>query len=280
MIRVLKPGLWSSLQDRGRLGYRSLGVPLSGVMDALSADFANQLVGNPLSAAVLEFTAMGPELLFDKDAVIAITGATFGILINDCSKPINSVINISAGDTLKFTAPKNGWRGYLAIQAGFMSEVVLGSKSMYQGITKKGRIEKEDVLKMKLTSEILKPKNEALFPLKYESNIIEVFEGPEYEILDDKTKEKLSQNIFSIHQHSNRMATQIDGLGEVRFEDILTVPVQPGTVQLTPTGRLLILMRDAQTTGGYPRVFQLTKHSLNILAQKRPNDNILFKVID
>lgn len=285
MIRVLKSGM-SSIQDSGRVGYRALGVPLSGVMDTHSAGLANQLVGNQDSAAVIEFTAMGPVLLFEADTVIAITGASFGIIVNDEIKALNTVINIKAGDILKFTSPGNGWRGYLAVQGGFDSEIVLGSQSMYLGITEKGRIDKDDTLKIKSASEICLPKNKALKvendlkkTINFETEIIEVFKGPEYEILDVITKEKLKNFTFKINQNSNRMATQIDGLGEVVFDSVLTVPVQPGTVQITPSGKLLILMKDSQTTGGYPRIFQLTNQAVNILAQKRPNEHISFKII-
>jgi biotin-dependent carboxylase-like uncharacterized protein len=278
MIHVLKAGLWTSIQDRGRYGYRSIGVPLSGAMDLHSAHLANKLVGNPITAAILEFTAMGPELQFDKEAVIAITGATFGIFVNNEEQCINTIIHIKEGDCIKFTPPKKGWKGYLAIQGGFDSEVVLGSKSMYLGITERARIEKGAILNFSSTSQLLKAKDKVLKPLDFDSEFIDVFKGPEYEILDDKTKENLINNNFKVHQNSNRMAIQIDGLGEVKFDDILTVPVQPGTVQITPSGKLLILMRDAQTTGGYPRVFQLTNDAVNKLAQKRPNDKIVFRI--
>jgi biotin-dependent carboxylase-like uncharacterized protein len=278
MIHVLKAGLWTSIQDRGRYGYRSIGVPLSGAMDLHSAHLANKLVGNPITAAILEFTAMGPELQFDKEAVIAITGATFGIFVNNEEQCINTIIHIKEGDCIKLTPPKKGWRGYLAIQGGLDSEVVLGSKSMYLGITEKIRIEKGAILNFSTISQLLKAKDKVLKPLGFDSEFIDVFKGPEYEILDDKTKENLINNNFKVHQNSNRMAIQIDGLGEVKFDDILTVPVQPGTVQITPSGKLLILMRDAQTTGGYPRVFQLTNDAVNKLAQKRPNDKIVFRI--
>jgi len=278
MIHVLKAGLWTSIQDQGRYGYRSIGVPLSGAMDLHSAHLANKLVGNPITAAILEFTAMGPELLFDKEAVITIAGATFGIFVNNEEQCINTIIHIKEGDRLKFTPPKSGWRGYLAIQGGFDSEVVLGSKSMYLGITERARIEKGAILNFSTISQLLKAKDKVLKPLDFDSEFIDVFKGPEYEILDDKTKENLINNNFKVHQNSNRMATQIDGLGVVSFDDILTVPVQPGTVQITPSGRLLILMRDAQTTGGYPRIFQLTNDAINKLAQKRPNDKVVFRI--
>jgi len=278
MIHVLKAGLWTSIQDQGRYGYRSIGVPLSGAMDLHSAHLANKLVGNPITAAILEFTAMGPELLFDKEAVITIAGATFGIFVNNEEQCINTIIHIKEGDCIKFTPPKSGWRGYLAIQGGFDSEVVLGSKSMYLGITERARIEKGAILNFSTISQLLKAKDKVLKPLDFDSEFIDVFKGPEYEILDDKTKENLINNNFKVHQNSNRMATQIDGLGVVSFDDILTVPVQPGTVQITPSGRLLILMRDAQTTGGYPRIFQLTNDAINKLAQKRPNDKVVFRI--
>ncbi len=279
MIRVLKAGI-SSIQDSGRVGFRAIGVPLSGVMDAHSAGLANQLVGNTSATAVIEFTAMGPTLLFESDTVIAITGAFFGLILNDEVKPINTLVQVKAGDILKCTSPKNGWRGYLAVQGGFDSQVVLGSKSMYQGITEKGRIDKCDVLRIGSTSEIIIVENEPITPLDFDSKIIEFFKGPEYGFLDEKTKENLEKASFKIHQNSNRMAIQIGGLGEVKFKDILTVPVQPGTVQLTPSGKLLILMKDAQTTGGYPRILQLTNKALNILAQKRPNETVTFKMAD
>jgi allophanate hydrolase subunit 2 len=217
-------------------------------------------------------------LQFDKEAVIAIAGATFGIFVNNEEQCVNTKIRINEGDCIKFTPPKNGWRGYLAIQGGFDAEVVLGSKSMYLGITETARIEKGATLNPSAIPELLKTENKVIKPLDFDSEFIDVFKGPEYEILDDKTKENLINNNFKVHQYSNRMAIQIDGLGEVEFDDILTVPVQPGTVQITPSGKLLILMRDAQTTGGYPRVFQLTNDAVNKLAQKRPNDKIVFRI--
>ena len=280
MIRVLKSGLWSSIQDGGRLRYRSIGVPVSGFMDSHSAKLANALVGNSLNTAVIEFTAMGPELYFEQEATIAITGATFGIYVNDEEKPNNTQLSISRGDTLRFKRPTQGWRGYIAVSGGFEVQEVLGSKSMYQSITVKGKIDKNYLLQIRNASKTLHDKKHTLNPLDFSSNTIEVYKGPEYNLFNGEIKNKLTKNTFTIHQNSNRMATQISGLGEVIFKAILTVPVQPGTVQITPSGALLVLMQDAQTTGGYPRIFQLTKKSLSCLAQKRPNEQILFKIID
>jgi len=279
MIKVLKPGLWSSIQDNGRMGHRSKGLPLSGVMDTHSSDLANKLVGNPLTAAVLECTAIGPELYFGAKTVIAVTGANFGVFVNGVEFSLNTPLTLDKGSTIKLKNPKNGWRGYIAIQGGFKTETVLGSQSMYAGITKKGKIDKNDILEINPVSKIINLKNKAIIPLNFEINTIEVYKGPEYEMLPDTIKLKLKNSTFLIHSNSNRMATQIDGLGEVKIEEIITAPVQPGTVQLTPSGTLLILAKDAQTTGGYPRVFQLTKKALNILAQKRPNEEIKFTIV-
>lgn len=280
MIRVLKPGLWSSIQDKGRLGYRAIGIPVSGVMDSNSANLANSLVENPLNAAVIEFTAMGPELYFEKNTTIAITGASFGILLNDQEMLLNTPIPIKSGSTLQFTPPKKGWRGYLAVKGGFEKQDVLRSKSMYAGITKNEKISKNDILLIQNSSETLNTNKKIFSPLNFDSNTIEAYKGPEYDLLDDQIKNNLAETKFNIHQNSNRMAIQLSGLGEVAIDSILTVPVQPGIVQITPSGMLLVLMRDAQTTGGYPRIFQLTKKSISCLAQKRPMELIYFNIID
>ena len=115
----------------------------------------------------------------------------------------------------------------------------------------------------------------------FKNNQIEVYKGPEFDQLSTKTQSLLLNRIFSISNNNNRMGYQLNELIETtKMEPMLSSIVIPGTVQLTPSGKLIVLMRDCQTTGGYPRVFQLNNDSINRLAQKTTNDKIQFRLID
>ena len=280
MIKVVAPGLYTTLQDLGRFGYRNMGVPLSGAMDQHAAKLANQLVQNHENTTVLEFTLMGPTLYFEKNATIAITGGTFSSKVNNTEVPLNNALEITAGSTLTFNKPIHGLRGYLAIKGGFKSENVLGSMSYYTGITHKARLEKGDTLCFTTEKNPGEIKvSEKMSPISFSEDKIEVFKGPEFEALSEAVKMQLLQNEYTVSSESNRMAMLLNGIGELSANEIITAPVQPGTVQLTPSGKLIILMRDSQTTGGYARVLQLTENAINILAQKRPQESIKFELL-
>jgi len=280
MIKVVTPGLYTTLQDLGRFGYRNMGVPLSGAMDQHAAKSANQLVQNPENTTVLEFTLMAPTLFFEKNATIAITGATFSAKVNNTEIPLNEILEITAGSTLTFNKPIHGLRGYLAIKGGFKTESVLGSTSFYTGITQKARLEKGDTLHFTTENNTVEINfSEKISPISFSEDKIEVFKGPEFEALSEAVKMQLLQNEYTVSSESNRMAMLLNGIGELSANEIITAPVQPGTVQLTPSGKLIILMRDSQTTGGYARVLQLTENAINRLAQKRPQQSIQFELL-
>jgi len=131
MIKVLKPGLFTTVQDAGRFGYYGDGVPPSGAMDQFSYSVANLLVGNDGNAAVLEITYMGPELEFQQDAVIAVTGGEIPPKINQVSMPMWQAVSVKVGDVLSFDFVKGGARVYLAIAGGIDVPVVMGSRSTY-----------------------------------------------------------------------------------------------------------------------------------------------------
>jgi len=279
MIKVIEPGVYSTIQDLGRNGYRSQGVPLSGAMDQHSARLANVLVGNDENAPVLEFTMQGPLLLFQKNTLIAVCGAAFTPMLNGTAYPLHEKVEIMAGTGLSFKPPKNGLRGYLAVKDGFKTQIVMGSASHYKGITKKHQIEKGDDLHISSeTDQGFSAQPNTLQPISFSDNKIEVYKGPDFEQLPIDIKQKLMQQLFSILPESNRMAILLDGVGELHAEEIITAAVQPGTVQLTPSGKLIVLMRDAQTTGGYARVLQLSSEAINIVSQKRPNEKIKFEL--
>lgn len=280
MIDVLVSGTNTVLQDLGRMGYRKFGVPAAGAMDAHSARLANQLIRNPDNAPVLEFIGQGPVLRFNSPGLISIQGAKFNVRVNNELIDINLPCSIKESDQLTFGTAVEGLYGYLAIQGGFNAPMVLGSVSFYEGITPQDRIKKGDKLSFNSNDDQINfpsHSTKIIEALNYSSSSIEVTKGPEFEKLSNKTQDLLENEEFILSNEINRMGYRLIGNQEIRGFEILTSPVQPGTIQLTPSGQLIVLMRDGQTTGGYARILQLSEISLSVLAQKRPGEKINFK---
>jgi len=281
MVEVLKAGLYDTIQDLGRLGFQEFGVPISGVMDRYSATLANSILGNPSGVAVLESVVVGPHLKFGHETAICLSGADMSAKLNDLEIKTNAVYRVHKGDTLKFGTCNYGCRSYLAVLGGFQTETQMGSRSMYKGVTASYKLNKDDVLPI---SKISNYAGNSLSSVKIDKNHfevceLEVFKGPEFEKLEVIEQQKLYNTRFSVSAASNRMAYQFDETLDNSLKDIITSLVLPGSVQLTPSGKLIILMRDCQTTGGYPRVLQLSEKSINGLAQQFISSKITFKHI-
>lgn len=275
-IEVHQPGLFSTIQDGGRFGFLNFGVPLSGPMDIYAARFGNLILNNSPDATVLEITQSGPALKFQGPANIAITGGDLSPQINGTDITNGRIYKLKAGDTLSFGKRIQGSRSYIAIQGGFKSEKVLESCSWYEGLTTHFRLEKgmklyfePELQKVVATSSAVRFNNNYLSEFK-----IPVFAGPEFHLLPVSQQEGLCAKIFSVDSASNRMALQLKEKFENSLQPIITGPVIPGTVQLTPSGKIIILMRDCQTTGGYPRILQVSEEGLNILAQRITGDQV------
>lgn len=277
MIKVIQPGLFTTIQDGGRHGYRNIGIPTSGFMDQESAWAANKIVDNDREESLIEITLKGPTLLFNNNCTISITGGDFNPLINDMPIKMYESINVKLGDTLKINNTKNGARCYLAISGGIDVKSIFGSKSFLSNISESYYLRKGDEIKISDNSnnKILK-KNKLKFKL---NRSMEVFKGPEFDLLSVKVKNMLFKNEFTIRTNS-RMAYNLEEKVQIGIKSIISSPVLPGSVQLTPSGKMIILHRDCQTTGGYPRILQLNKSSLNHLSQIKFNEKIKFSLIN
>ncbi len=282
MIKVLKAGLFSTIQDKGRFGYGEFGVPRSGAMDLFSAELANSLLGNAVNDAVLEITMIGPKLQYMVDTQIVITGANMSPYLNNTALENNKVYNVKRNDVLSFMQLKSGLRAYIAVKNGFMSDMILDSRSYYRPITLNSKIKDEDLLTINQLHKIDKiPQTfSKLKSIDYSYEFLETYRGPEFEKLSEIEKTVLLSSSFQVSNLYNRMAYQLSPSFNNDLESILTGPVLPGTVQLTPSGKLIVLMRDCQTTGGYPRVLQLTESAINLLSQKKEKDKIVFKLVE
>ncbi len=281
MIKVIKAGLWTSIQDRGRFNYKHLGVPVAGCMDQTSADLANLLLNNPFDAAVMEITIIGPVLEFQCDSRIALCGADISAKLNQTAISSNTVVNVHKGDVLSFSHLNYGARAYLSVLGGFQTDIELGSRSFYKGISSQIKLEKGDLLDIIPVNKRGFAKH-ALVKIDkdhFSTSSMTCLPGPEFEFLTEPQKEILTEQFFTLSTLQVRMGFQIEEVFENSMQAILSSAVLPGTVQLTPSGKLIILMRDCQTTGGYPRVLQLTEAAINQLSQKTPKQTIQFKLI-
>lgn len=281
-INVLQAGLFSSIQDLGRFGFRKFGVPQSGAMDQRAARLANLLLQNPADAAVMEITLQGPALQFNEAAQIAITGAELSPKLDGVLLANSRVYEVEAGQILVFGHRKSGFRAYLAVKNGFQTKEVLNSRSWCKGVTEHHRLEKG----MKLpfltgNSSGTKTLNSSVKTDAYlASDVIEAYPGPEFALLSISELERLQKSHFSVARENDRMGIQFQEKIPNSFNPILTGPVLPGTVQLTPSGTLIALMRDCQTTGGYPRILQISEESIDILAQKIPGEKIKVRLVN
>jgi len=279
MLKVLKSGFYTTIQDIGRFGFRDKGVPVSGIMDIETVYKLNALLENEEDAAVLEITMTGPTLEFEEDTFITLGGAEFLITLNNEPVDAYEVLKIKSGDILSYGRLKKGFRAYLAIKDGLKSQIFLGSRSYYPYINPKGIIKDRATIPYTKTS-LFKPKLPELKvddPL--DEYVLSVGKGPEFTMLSDKQLEQLFFKEFTVANENNRMAYQLNEEISGHKVSMLTSATLPGTVQFTPSGKLIILMKDGQTTGGYPRILQLTDKAISILAQKKAGDTVLFRLI-
>jgi len=282
MVEVLKSGFYSTIQDLGRFGVQHYGVPFSGAMDQYSATRANSILENESNCAVLEITMTGPTLQFNCKTVICISGANISPELNSEPISLDTRIEINENDVLSFGKLHYGFRCYLAVSRGFQTEKILNSRSMYQNITSKIRLQKGDKLSIKSIQNtiLIQKKSIKIDKAHFSSNVIEVTKGSEFDSLSKAQQKLLFEKTFTISKDNNRMAYVLEEPFQNLLKPIITSLVLPGTVQLTPSGKLIVLMRDCQTTGGYPRILQLNESSINRLSQNYTGKNIIFRLND
>lgn len=285
-ITIQRAGFYTTIQDRGRLGVAHVGVPESGAMDKKALQRANTLINNVEDVAVIEYTLVGPTIRFDCDRHFVITGGITDASLNAQKIKNNKVYLARKGQVLELLKIIEGCRGYLSVAGGFLSKSVLQSRSMYAPITQDATIKKGMTLPLGTstygTTKGARIKIDTItktttYLTKQE---LRVFKGPEYDLLETAQHRHIEDAKYTISKLWNRMAVQLEETLTHTVPSIQTGSVIPGTVQLTPAGRIIILMRDCQTTGGYPRIFQLSEMAMNTLAQKKQGDVISFLLTD
>lgn len=278
-IEILKPGLLTTIQDRGRFGCAMLGVGRAGPMDDVSMRLANALVGNALDAAVFEITLIGPKLRFDARTTIALAGAEFPNV--GTWQPID----LGAGDVLDIGAARRGARAYLAVAGGLAVEPTLGSASVDVNARLGGRPLREHD---RIATRAATPANArwSLNPRPWfdadAKHAIRLLRGAHFDQLDAASRDALFTQTFRIGKDSNRVGFRLDGppLALSAPFELVSEPLAIGTLQLPPGGAPIALMAEHPTVGGYARIGQIAAVDLPRLAQRRPGDAVRFAEID
>lgn len=288
-LKVLKPGLLTTIQDAGRYGYRKDGIIVSGAMDAHALKAGNMLVGNTAEEAGIECTLMGPFLLFEAGQLVAITGADLSAEVDGIPVPMWRPIYIDKGAILSFGQARSGCRTYLTVHGGFDLPKVLGSYSTYLragfGGFEGRALKTGDLIPFKSAAPDLKVGfNWSLSPKMYqrpEDEVIRVIKGPEFDEFHEKSIAAVLTEKFKISKEADRMGYRLEGaeLKLKKKQEMLSSAVTFGTVQVTAEGNPIVLMADHQTTGGYPRILQVVSVDLGKLAQFQTGDFLSFEII-
>ncbi len=274
-IRVIHAGMQTTVQDLGRRGHLAEGVPIGGAVDPVALRLANLLVGNAEDQPALEITLTAPELEFAQDAWIAVCGARFeGV-------PAWRPFRVCGGDTLKFGPRLQGCRAYLSICGGFAVEAVMGGRGTFLpggfGGFEGRALRDGDVIRSVPSERILSGHwsiDERILPQYSREPTVRVIPGSQAAEFGDA----LYTEKFLVTARSNRMGIRLEGppISRTTGEELVSSAVAPGAVQVPPDGNPIVLMADAQTLGGYPRIAHVASADIPLLAQVAPGDAVRF----
>jgi antagonist of KipI len=283
---VLRPGLLTTVQDLGRWGFQSQGVPVAGPMDPFSHRLANALVGNSGETATLEVTLSGPVLEFESDCVIAIAGAEFVVTVDGEVAPHAKAVAVPARSKVEFGTRLHGARAYVAVDGGFDVPLTLGSRATHVpsrlGGLEGRPLRKGDRLPLgaqpsrRLAMRTTTHAHDTLM----EPAVVRVLQGPDEHRFPADAFDALQSAAYVIDLDSNRMGYRLHGPGlhHSHGADIISDVTPIGSLQVPASGQPILLMADRQTTGGYPRIATVISADLGIAGQRAPGDTLSFRL--
>ncbi len=279
-MKILKKGVLSTFQDHGRFGYQSVGLNIGGVMDNLSFRLLNAVLGNYSNEAALEIHFPGPHIEFEEFCFFAITGPDFGATLNQKMLTKNKKYKAKPGDQLVFKNKFNGERLYFGVQGGFEIPDWLNSKS-FNAQLNLPVVSQIIVLNNKDELEIDSYNYGVSFNYDLTKYIIRFVSGFEFEKLNIESKISLLNSEFLISKDSNRMGYRLSGepLSLIEKMEMVSSPVSKGTIQLLPDGQLIVLMADAQVSGGYPKLGFVIENDVSKLSQFGSHSKISFEMV-
>ena len=276
-IKVIEPGFYSSVQDQGRLGFRHLGVPVSGAMDQAAFIHANTLLPFQDDFTVIELTFRGPKLFLSQPVAFVLTGAPIVAQLNEQTLKMNTVYNAPKNSILNLGIIRLGMRSYLRFFGKCDFPKRLNSRSFFLPITQKARLEKGDVFHLREAGCLNAFNAQLRVGVEYlHQTKLDVMPGPDWKLLSPTQQVQLFEQPVQV-KAQNRMGYRLTCAIKIEQHNLLSQVVFPGIVQLTPGNELLVATADAQVTGGYAQILQLKPQSLNTLVQKPEGSTLTFQ---
>jgi len=282
-VSILRPGLLTTVQDLGRWGHQGLGVPVAGPMDSVAHRVANALVGNPVDAATLETTLVGPDLRFGQETVVAIAGGDLWPMLDGAEVPIGAPLRCPSGSVLRFGDRRSGARAYVAFDGGVDVEAVLGSRATHV-MSRMGGVQGRALRagdRVALGPATARAKTRPFSAPRSQGGArLRVLPGPQADYFDGSALDALQRKRFTISAQSDRMGYRLleAAIAGHRLGDMISDVMLTGGVQIPPSGQPILLMADRQTTGGYPQLAVVITADLPLAAQLGPGDWIEFEV--
>lgn len=284
-FNVIKSGFLTLLEDAGRFGFSDIGITTSGVMDDYAYRSVNRLLENNEDTNVLEITFVGLKLQSTLNSVICVCGADMGFKINAIEMPLWKTLRIKKDDIIEFTHHENGQRVYLGVKDGFIIKKEFNSNATTLrekiGGVNGGRIIDGDFLPcnpyMQKLNNMLIP---SLIP-QYENHLtLRVILGYQEEYFSKEEKKKFFNQTFTISNEFNRMGCKLKGKAIVpRQGGIISEGITFGAIQIPNDGQPIILLKERQTIGGYPKIGSVLSIDCYKLSQMQPNMTITFQEI-
>ncbi len=290
-LKVLAPGLHTTVQDLGRVGYQDIGVPVSGALDGFGLRLANALVGNRYGAAALEILFSGPTFEIVADRVrVALVGADAGLRLNGDEKRVvvaGQSVTLERGAVLQILVGRQSACSYLAVEGGLAVPLVLGSASTYVRAAIGGldgrALQQNDLVPLALACAVERAEVRVPMPLPATGQQpIRVILGPQQEYFKEEAIEALLDAEFRISKDADRMGMRLDGpaLRLCRGWDIVSDAIATGSIQVPGSGQPILLLADHQTTGGYPKIATVISVDLPVVGRRRPGDSLRFIAVE
>ena len=290
-LKVLSPGLHTTVQDLGRIGYQDIGVPVSGALDGFGLRFANALVGNPHATAALEILASGPTLEVAADSArlaLVGTGASLGISgQNPRAVAAGQSVTTQRGDIVQIAVGRQSACSYLAVEGGIAVPKVLGSAATYVRAALGGlngrALQRGDVVPLAMACASERPELRApASPFAPADRPIRVVLGPQQRYFRKEALATLLDAEFRVSKNTDRMGMRLDGpvLRHRRGWDIVSDAIATGSIQVPGSGQPILLLADHQTTGGYPKIATVISADLPRVGRLRPGDPLRFVSVE
>ena len=287
-IKVIRSGLNTTFQDRGRSNFYHLGIPFSGAMDIRNFLITNKLVGNDPNDAVLEFALQGPKLKIKENNInCVVTGnvnftfkKNFKIYNGKCYK----TFSLNSDDEIDIISTNNSMYGYFSITGGFKLERKWNSYSTHTrsmvGPNKGNKISEDDNLKLNNNLKTISKKSIDYVNSKIE--FIRVIKGPNFDYFSKESQKSFFESQYQVTNLTDRMGMRLDGrkLNNIKSENIKSEGLVKGVIQVPPDGKPIIMLSDHGTIGGYPKIGVVISADYDKLVQLPPLSNIKFRMVN